>query len=195
MSWYELTAPLVSPCRGTFEARNCWLVPTAVSAWAGLFFACLWRRSSWLDWLLNAPQSSGFEDFYLSGQYFDAGEFATSLSGITTENHQLYPNNIAAYRLLEADPVVSRCHVVRFSRRYRWTVLSSSAFALIRGYSLPLLVCRSPPRAALDFVLVRFTTVLCCCNGKTDGRPQTQSVSPATQRWNHLSLPTPHVEA
>eukprot|EP00040_Diaphanoeca_grandis_P027555 m.157041 g.157041 ORF g.157041 m.157041 type:complete len:352 (+) comp31038_c0_seq2:1155-2210(+) len=56
--------------------------------------------------------SSGFEDYYLSGQYFDAGEFATPLSGMTTENHcprcpvTLYPNNLAAYRFHEADPVV-----------------------------------------------------------------------------------------
>ena len=30
--------------------------------------------------------SSGFEDYYLSGQYFDAGPFATPISGSETPN-------------------------------------------------------------------------------------------------------------
>ena len=50
--------------------------------------------------------SSGFEDYYLSGQYFDAGAFASPLSGMTAENRWLEPSRLVAYRLHEADPVV-----------------------------------------------------------------------------------------
>jgi hypothetical protein len=50
--------------------------------------------------------SSGFEDYYLSGQYFDTGKFATPLSGLTAEDHWLEPNKVTAYRFHEADPVV-----------------------------------------------------------------------------------------
>ena len=50
--------------------------------------------------------SSWFEDYYLSGQYFDAGEFATALSGMTAEDHWFYPHALTAYRLHEADPVM-----------------------------------------------------------------------------------------
>ena len=50
--------------------------------------------------------SSGFEDYFLSGQYFDAGEFASPLSGMTAEDKYLYPNSLTAYRIHEADPVV-----------------------------------------------------------------------------------------
>ena len=50
--------------------------------------------------------SSGFEDYYLSGQYFDAGEFSTPLSGMTSEDHWFYPHALTAYRYHEVDPVV-----------------------------------------------------------------------------------------
>jgi|EP00945_MAST-04E_sp_MAST-4E-sp1_P002529 hypothetical protein len=50
--------------------------------------------------------SSGFEDYYLSGQYFDAGEFSTPLSGMESENAWLYPHALTAYRIHEADPVM-----------------------------------------------------------------------------------------
>ena len=50
--------------------------------------------------------SSGFEDYYLSGQYFDAGAYASPLAGMTAANHWLEPSELVAYRLHEADPVV-----------------------------------------------------------------------------------------
>jgi len=42
--------------------------------------------------------SSGFEDYYLSGQYFDSGTFHSPLSGLTYEDHLLEPNKLSAYR-------------------------------------------------------------------------------------------------
>jgi hypothetical protein len=50
--------------------------------------------------------SSGFEDYYLSGQYFDAGEFSTPISGMTSEDHWLYPHSLTAYRYHEVDPIM-----------------------------------------------------------------------------------------
>lgn len=50
--------------------------------------------------------SSGFEDYYLSGQYFDAGEFSTVVTGMTSEDHWFYPHALTAYRYHEVDPVV-----------------------------------------------------------------------------------------
>ena len=49
--------------------------------------------------------SSGFEDYYLSGQYFDAGEFATELSGMTSSSSYIYPHAVTAYRFHDVDPV------------------------------------------------------------------------------------------
>ncbi len=49
--------------------------------------------------------SSGFEDYYLSGQYFDAGEFASPLSGMTSESSYLYPHAVTAFRFHDADPL------------------------------------------------------------------------------------------
>ena len=50
--------------------------------------------------------SSGFEDYYLSGQYFDAGEFSTVVAGMTSEDHWFYPHALTAYRYHEIDPVI-----------------------------------------------------------------------------------------
>ena len=45
----------------------------------------------------------------------DAGEFATSLSGMTSESSWLYPHAVTAYRFHDADPLVNHastdtCH-------------------------------------------------------------------------------------
>ena len=42
----------------------------------------------------------------MSGQYFDAGAFATPLSGLTHENQLLEPDKLSAYRYHTADPVL-----------------------------------------------------------------------------------------
>lgn len=49
--------------------------------------------------------SSGTEDFFLSGQYFDLGEYHTPLSGCTNID-RLFNFTFAAWKLWEEDPVV-----------------------------------------------------------------------------------------
>ena len=44
--------------------------------------------------------SSGFEDYYLSGQYFDAGEFSTVVTGMTSEDHWFYPHALTAIDIM-----------------------------------------------------------------------------------------------
>jgi len=61
--------------------------------------------------------SSGFEDYFLSGQYFDAGPFHTPLSGLTHEDRLLEPRRLSAYRFHTADPVLFGAE--RFELRWR----------------------------------------------------------------------------
>ena len=60
--------------------------------------------------------SSGFEDYYLSGQYFDAGEFSTPLSGMTSEDHWFYPHALTAYRYHEVDQVIYKWYVFTMAK-------------------------------------------------------------------------------
>ena len=50
--------------------------------------------------------SSGFEDYYLSAQYFDAGRFHTPLSGLSHHSSLIFPKRVSAYRFHTADPIV-----------------------------------------------------------------------------------------
>lgn len=66
----------------------------------------LWTRSG-----REQQVSSGFEDAYLSGQYFDAGPFRTPLAGMTGEDHWIEPNKLSAYRLFHYDPIIFQVHL------------------------------------------------------------------------------------
>mmetsp|Transcript_78403 Transcript_78403/g.235021 ORF Transcript_78403/g.235021 Transcript_78403/m.235021 type:complete len:211 (-) Transcript_78403:87-719(-) len=71
-------------------------------------------HEAWLDGE-RLQLSSGFEDYFISAQYFDVGDFHSPLSGLTHESTLLEPRRLSAYILHTADPVT-----FAHSLRLRW---------------------------------------------------------------------------
>lgn len=51
----------------------------------------------WIDTTSHLQLSSGFEDYFLSAQYFDAGTFHGPLSGVTHLSPHFEPRKVSAY--------------------------------------------------------------------------------------------------